>query len=85
MSMGYDLLIGFCTDDAVEDLALSFLSADARIGVLLKMKLSWWDASTILSLKPLNFFLLFFLSFSDIIVVDDQYFFIIISNFIITL
>lgn len=75
ISIGYDLLTGFCTDDGVDDLALSFFSADANIGVLLKMKLSWWDASTILSLKLPNFFLLFFLSFSDIIVVDSILFY----------
>jgi hypothetical protein len=70
MSMGYERLTGFWTEWDEVDLALSFLSADARMGVLLKMKLSWWEASTILSLKLVNFFLLCFLSFWDI-VVDD--------------
>ena len=70
MSMGYERLTGFWTECDVVDLALSFLSADARMGVLLKMKLSWCEASTILSLKLVNFFLLCFLSFWDI-VVDD--------------
>ena len=41
MSMGYDRLMGFwIEDEPVLDLALSFFRADARMGVLLKMKLS---------------------------------------------
>ncbi len=55
-------------DDWWDDLALSFLRADAKIGVLLKMKLSWWDASTILSFELENFFLLKFFYFDDIVV-----------------
>ncbi len=39
-SIGWDLFIGFGTDEDEVDLAFSFLRADARIGVLLKMKLS---------------------------------------------
>ena len=69
MSIGSVLLIGFgIEDEPVLDLALSFLRADARIGVLLKMKLSWCEASTILSLGLVNFFLLNFFYFSGIVV-----------------
>lgn len=66
-SIGEDLLTGFGADVDEADLALSFLSADARMGVLLKMKSSWWEASTILSLLLVNFFLLNFFYFSDML------------------
>ncbi len=66
-SIGCDRFIGFGIDEDEVDLAFSFLRADARIGVLLKMKLSWWEASTILSFGFVNFFLLNFFYPDDIV------------------